>query len=82
VRVPSVREVLRKSIIERARRCFVVAILTVGEGSRYLSWGGRGREGDELFGVGCGVSGAKEEKRLFLPGRLTSFATSPRHSFH
>lgn len=27
VRVPSVREVVRKSIIESARRCFVVAIL-------------------------------------------------------
>lgn len=27
VRVPSVREVLRKSIIESARRCLVVAIL-------------------------------------------------------
>jgi hypothetical protein len=27
VRVPSVREVFRKSIIERARRCLVVAIL-------------------------------------------------------
>ncbi len=27
VSVPSVREVVRKSIIERARRCFVVAIL-------------------------------------------------------
>lgn len=32
VRVPSVREVFRKSIIERARRCFVVAIFAVGEG--------------------------------------------------
>ena len=30
VRVPSVREVLRKSIIESARRCLVVAILRVG----------------------------------------------------
>ena len=27
VRVPSVREVVRKSIIERARRCFVVAMV-------------------------------------------------------
>ena len=30
VRVPSVREVVKKSIIERARRCFVVAILNEG----------------------------------------------------
>lgn len=29
VRVPSVREVVRKSIIDRARRCLVVAILNV-----------------------------------------------------
>ena len=29
VSVPSVREVLRKSIIERASRCFVVAIFAV-----------------------------------------------------
>ena len=31
VRVPSEREVLRKSMIERARRCFVVAIFGGGE---------------------------------------------------
>jgi len=31
VRVPSVREVVRKVIMERARRCFVVAILAVVE---------------------------------------------------
>ena len=30
VRVPSVRDVVRKSIIERARRCLVVAILNEG----------------------------------------------------
>ena len=30
VRVPSVREVVRKSIIERARRCLVVAMLSEG----------------------------------------------------
>ena len=30
VSVPSVSEVLRKSIIDRARRCFVVAIIAMG----------------------------------------------------